>query len=148
MRWTAALVLFLWAGLALALDPSEMLADPELEARARALDHEIRCVKCQSEAIASSNAEWARDARRAVRELVAEGKTDAEVLDFFVARYGEVVRMQPTASGVNLILWIAGPAMLLVGIGAAFAVIRRRPDQSTGDLSPEDEERLAELLKD
>ena len=99
-----------------ALDPSEKLADPALEARARALDFEIRCVKCQSEAIASSDAAWARDARRKLRELVAGGASDQEVKDWFQARYGDFVLMDPPKTGGNLILWAMGPALLIVGL--------------------------------
>ena len=94
-----AVILCLLAAPVLAVEPSEMLRDPVLETRAQALDHELRCVKCQSEAIASSSAAWAADARVLVRELIAEGKSDAEVMDFFVDRYGEYVRMRPAARG-------------------------------------------------
>lgn len=136
---------------ALALDPSEMLPDPELEARARALDNELRCVKCQSESLASSNADWARDARRAVRELISAGATDEEVKDWFLERYGEFVLMTPSTGGANLVLWIAGPVMLLaaLGIGGAY-VLRRRsaPASEEAPLSAEDEARLEALLKD
>ena len=109
-----------------ALDPSEKLADPALEARARALDFEIRCVKCQSEAIASSDAAWARDARRKLRELVAGGASHQEVKDWFQARYGDFVLMEPPKTGGNLILWAMGPALLVVGLGGAFFWVRRR----------------------
>ena len=144
-----AVILSLLATAAFALDPSEMLSDPELEARARALDHEIRCVKCQSEPVASSNAEWAQDARRAIRELISEGATDAQVKSWFVERYGEFVLMTPTTGGANLVLWIAGPAMLVValGIGGGYVLRRRRPPAEE-DLSAEDEARIAALLKD
>ena len=110
------LVFVLLAAPLWALDPSEKLADPALEARARALDFEIRCVKCQSEAIASSDAAWARDARRKLRELVAGGASDQEVKDWFQARYGDFVLMDPPKTGGNLILWAMGPALLIVGL--------------------------------
>ena len=134
-----------------ALDPSEMLADPGLEARARALDHALRCVKCQSESLASSNADWARDARRAVREQIAGGATDDEVIAWFRARYGDFVLMRPDARGANLILWIAGPAMFLLagGIGLGFVLRRRRAaPEAEAALSPAEEERLKALLGD
>ncbi|MEM6342146.1 MAG: cytochrome c-type biogenesis protein, partial [Pseudomonadota bacterium] len=95
MRCLIVGVAILLAGAALALDPSEMLDDPQLEARARALDHDIRCVVCQSEALASSNAEWAREARGIIRERILAGDSDAEVRAFFVERYGEFVLMTP-----------------------------------------------------
>jgi len=142
-----ALVFALWAGVAMALEPSEMLDDPALEARARALDHELRCVKCQAEAIASSNADWARDARAKVRELIADGATDAEVKDYFLARYGEFVLMNPPATGWNLALWLAGPAFLLAGLGVVIAAQRRRNTaRGPEGLDAQEEERLAELL--
>lgn len=147
-----ALVLLCWliaAGPVWAVNPSEMLDDPVLEARAQALDHEIRCVKCQSEAIASSNAPWASDARILVRELIAEGRSDAEVMEFFVARYGDYVRMRPRASGSGLLLWIAGPLMLLGGIGVAFHAARqRRATPEAARLSPSEQARLNEILRE
>lgn len=140
-------VLLMLAGPVLALDPSEMLQDPVLEARARALDHELRCVKCQSEAIASSNADWAKDARRMVRELITEGLTDEEVRAWFQARYGDFVLMEPPHTGTNLILWWAGPGLLLLGLGAAWLTVRSRARGREVDmLDAEEEARLSELL--
>lgn len=140
-------VLLMLAGPVLALDPSEMLQDPVLEARARALDHELRCVKCQSEAIASSNADWAKDARRMVRELITEGLTDEEVKAWFQARYGDFVLMEPPHTGSNLILWWAGPGLLLLGLGAAWLTVRSRSRAGDGDaLDAEEEARLSEIL--
>jgi cytochrome c-type biogenesis protein CcmH len=146
-----ALLIWLIAAPALALDPSEMLEDPALEARARALDHEIRCVKCQSEALASSNADWAQDARRQIRELVADGASDAEVKDLFLARYGEFVLMDPPKSGSTLALWLAGPAMLLIAVLGAAVYLRGRSRAAApgnDSLSAEEEARLREILRD
>lgn len=143
-----ALILVLLAAPAFAVEPDEMLDDPVLEARANALDDEIRCVQCRSENIASSNADWARDARLMVRALIADGASDAEVLDFFVDRYGEVVLMTPRAQGANLILWAAAPVMLLLALGGGVAYLRTRaatPKPADG-LSAEEEARLKELL--
>ncbi|MGR3794304.1 cytochrome c-type biogenesis protein [Vannielia sp. SX4] len=132
---------------ALALDPSEMLDDPVLEARARGLDHELRCVKCQAESIASSNADWARDARREVREMILAGATDQEVRDAFLRNYGDFVLMNPPASGWNLIVWLAGPALLLAGLGVVIAAQRQRnAARGPEALDPEEEARLKELL--
>lgn len=143
--------LLLLGGPLWALDPSEMLDDPALEARARALDNEIRCVKCQSEAVGSSNAPWAQQARRAIREQIAAGATDQQVKDWFLARYGEFVLMEPARSGANLLLWGAGPAMLLLAGGLGAIYVRRRsgarPASETA-LSPEEEARLREILDD
>ncbi len=144
----AAVVVF-WAGLALALDPTEMLADPALEERARALDHEIRCVKCQSESVASSNADWARDARRQIREMITDGQSNAQVKTWFVERYGEFVLMDPPKTGSNLALWLAGPAMALIALLGAGAYLRgrsRAEPAAAEALSPEEQARLREIL--
>jgi len=144
-----AVLLFLLLALpAQAVEPDEMLADPVLEARADALDDELRCVQCRSEAIGSSNADWARDARLMVRELIAGGATDAEVLDFFVERYGgEVVLMRPRAEGANLVLWLAAPAMLLLAGAISITYLRRRSVAAPDDgLTTEEQARLDELL--
>lgn len=150
MKWLA-LALVLIAGPLWALDPSEMLPDPALEERARALDHDLRCVVCQSESVASSNANWAVDARRTIRELVSEGQSDEAVKAFFVARYGEFVLMNPPVRGSTWALWLAGPAMLLLASSVAVAYLRRRsPATAPQDagLSAEEEARLREILKD
>ena len=141
----------LLASAARAREPSEMLDDPQLEARARARDHDIRCVVCQSEALASSNAEWAREARGIIRERILAGDSDAEVRAFFVERYGEFVLMTPPGTGSNLILWAAGPLMLLLAGGIAFVYLRGResPESATDTgLSAEETKRLKEILKE
>ena len=130
-----------------AVEPSEMLADPVLEARAQALDKEIRCVKCQSEAIASSNADWARDARIKVRALIADGATDAEVKTFFLETYGEYALFRPALTPLNWVLFILGPLMALMGAVLAWRYVR---GQSTAPATPaplsaEEETRLKAL---
>ncbi|MGC3936684.1 cytochrome c-type biogenesis protein [Roseobacter sp. EG26] len=146
-----AFILMLLASPLWALDPKEMLEDPALEARARAIDHELRCVVCQSESVASSNANWAEDARRTVRELITDGSTDAEIMDFFVARYGEFVLMSPRVSGSNWLLWAAGPLMLLLAAGVGVGYLRGRagtPAPQEAALSEAEEARLREILKE
>lgn len=149
MKWVAVVFLFLASPL-WALDPSEMLDDPALEARARVLDHEIRCVKCQSEVLASSNADWAQDARRQVRELISGGASDDEVKQWFLDRYGEFVLMNPAKTGSTLALWLAGPAMLLIAVLLAFSYLRARsrPEPAAAGLSAEEQTRLREILKE
>lgn len=147
----ALMLLLVLATPAWALDPGEMLADPALEKRARALDHELRCVVCQSESVASSNANWAEDARRMVRELVSDGASDEEVVDFFVERYGEFVLMTPRTSGSNWLLWAAGPIMLLLAALMGFFYLRGRSTVAAPQeeaLSPEEQARLKEILKE
>jgi len=147
------LVLLLIASPVWAVNPQEMLYDPVLETRAQALDTELRCVKCQSEAIASSNAEWAEDARVLVRELLTDGFTDEEVLDFFVARYGEFVLMTPRTNGSNILLYLAGPLMLVAGLGIGLVYLRRRgsPEAAAPQptaLNDAERERLREIMGD
>jgi len=147
MRLLAALLLMLWASVALAIDPSEQLDDPVLEERARDISAGLRCPVCTSESIDESTAPVARELRMLVRERLLAGDTDEEVLAFIVARYDEEVLLRPTTDGANIILWLAGPAMLLAGIGFGWAAIRRRPETPDSDLTAEEEARLNEILE-
>lgn len=133
----------------LAVQPDEILADPALEARARAISRELRCPVCQGEAIDDSNAPISRDLRLLVRERIMEGDSDEEVLEFIVARYGEFVLFNPRPEGANLLLWAAGPILLILGGGLAFAYTRRRADAAApaeAALTPEEEARLKDLV--
>lgn len=134
----------------LALEPHEMLSDPELEARAQALDAEIRCVVCESENVAGSRSAWASDARILIRELITEGQTDTEIKAFFQARYGDFVLMTPTRQGVNWLLWLSAPILAVLGLLSWFLYTRsRQPVTAQGStLSDEEEEKLAKLLND
>jgi cytochrome c-type biogenesis protein CcmH len=146
-----ALAVMLLAGPAVAVQPDEVLEDPALEARARALSEGLRCLVCRNESIDESNADLARDMRLLLRERLVDGDTDAEVVAFLVDRYGEYVLLRPTATGANLILWIAGPAMLLLGGGIAALYLRRRASAAPAagaELSDAERARLAELLRD
>ena len=131
-----------------ATSPAEMLPDAALEARARALGKELRCLVCQNQSIDDSNAELARDLRVLVRERIASGDSDAAVLAFVEARYGEVVLLRPRLRWHTLLLWLT-PLLLLAG--AAFVLLRhtRRRLSPTGavPLSPAEQQRLDELLK-
>ena len=144
------LILALWllAGPALAVQPDEVLDDPALEARARAISQGLRCPVCQNESIDESNAPIARDLRILLRERLTEGDTDAEAVDYLVARYGEFILLRPTAEGANIVLWIAGPLMLLTGLGVGLAAIRRRPAAGADALTEAEEAELQRLLKD
>ena len=133
----------------LAVQPDEILADPALEARARAISRELRCPVCQGEAIDDSNAPISRDLRLLVRERIMEGDSDEEVLEFIVARYGEFVLFNPRPEGANLLLWAAGPILLILGGGLAFAYPRRRAEAAApaeAALTPEEEARLKDLV--
>ncbi|MBC2835327.1 cytochrome c-type biogenesis protein [Paragemmobacter straminiformis] len=145
-----ALVLALALGAAapvFAVQPSEMLADPALEARARELSKELRCPVCQNENIDDSDAQIAKTLREVIRARITEGDTDAEVMAFVTDRFGEFVLLKPATSGWNLMLWAAGPLMLLGGIAVAAVTLRRRGAGESA-LSAEEEARLAELMKD
>lgn len=136
---------------ALAVQPDEMLADPALEARAREISRQLRCPVCQGENIDDSTAPISRDLRILVRERLLAGDSNDAAIDYIVDRYGEFVLFNPRPQGVNLLLWLAGPAMLLAGGGIAWVALRRRSPQAgaaANPLNPDEEARLAELLKD
>ena len=113
-------------GGALAVTPGEMLGDPVLEARARALSAELRCMVCQNQSIDDSDAPLAHDLRVLLRERIAAGDSDEAVIDFLVARYGEFILLTPRFSARTALLWAAPVVLLVVGGVAAFGVIRRR----------------------
>lgn len=151
MRRGAAIALALaiiTSSSSLAVQPDEMLKDSKLEARARELSRELRCMVCQNQSIDESDAPLARDLRLLVRERLTKGDTDQQVLDFLVARYGEFVLLKPPLESRTIILWTLPPVALLTGaIGLFFAVRRRR----TGELEPaalstEERRRLSTLV--
>ncbi|MEI4263572.1 cytochrome c-type biogenesis protein [Roseovarius sp. D0-M9] len=143
-----ALILALIASPVLAVQPDEVLDDPALEARARTLSEGLRCLVCRNESIDESNATLARDLRLLLRARLVAGDSDAEAIDFIVDRYGEYVLLNPRATGSTLLLWLAGPAMLLAGAGIAFVYIRRRGRAAQEDetLSDEEAARLRDIL--
>lgn len=129
-----------------AVQPDEVLADPALEARARAITAELRCVVCRNESVDDSNAEIARDIRLMVRERLVAGDSDAETVQYMVDRFGEFVLLNPRATGANLALWLAGPVLLLLGLVIALSTIRRRRP-AIAELSAQEEARLRQLLE-
>jgi cytochrome c-type biogenesis protein CcmH len=132
----------------MAVQPDEMLADPALEARARVLSKGLRCLVCRNENIDDSDAQLARDLRILLRERLVAGDTDAEAVAFLVDRYGEYVLLNPPATGANILLWIAGPVMLLAGAGIAFSTFRRRGTAVAEGLNAEEAARVAEIMKE
>lgn len=143
------LILCLIASPLWAVQPDEVLDDPALEQRAREISQNLRCPVCQSESIDESNAEIARDLRLLVRERLLAGDSDAEVIDFLVARYGEYVLLRPDRRGANAILWLVGPAMLLIALALGGFYARRRSQAAAPEgLSAEEEARLREIMKD
>lgn len=147
MRFLLALLVL--TGPAFGVQPGEMLADPVLEARARMLSQGLRCLVCQNENIDDSDAQLAGDLRLLLRERIVAGDSDEQAVAFIVARYGEFVLLSPPARGANLVLWLAGPGLLLLGGGMALAMLRRRSRMVGPEpLSPQEEARLAEILRD
>lgn len=142
----AALLAFLIAAApAAAVNPDEMLDDPALEERARDLSANIRCMVCQNESIDDSNAPLARDLRILVRERLQAGDTDAEVIDFLVARYGEFVLLKPRVSASTILLWAAPAVLLVLGAGLAWTLFRRHRAIAAPAPPPLSDEERAEL---
>lgn len=146
MRWLALILLLLAAPVA-AVQPDEVLDDPALEQRARALSEGLRCPVCRNESIDESNAGISRDLRLLLRERLVAGDSDAEAVQFLVDRYGEYILLNPRAEGANILLWLAAPILLVVAGGVAFVTIRARSQAPTPDaLSDEEQARLDKLL--
>jgi cytochrome c-type biogenesis protein CcmH len=134
-----------WAAPALAVQPDEILKDPQLESRARAISAGLRCLVCQNQSIDDSDASVARDLRILIREQLLANKSDAEVIDFVVARYGEFVLLKPRFSGKNLVLWLAPFAILALAL--AFGLRRRQALPPSPVLSPEESAEIAAILR-
>jgi cytochrome c-type biogenesis protein CcmH len=145
----ALLAALLMPGAGYAVTPDEVLKDPALEARARHLSQELRCMVCQNQSIDDSDAPLAKDLRLLVRERLVQGDSDRQVLDFLVARYGEFVLLKPPFQPQTLLLWGLSPLVLLIGIGALFVMARRRQTVSleTAALSSEEKRKIAALAK-
>ncbi|MEM1235427.1 MAG: cytochrome c-type biogenesis protein [Pseudomonadota bacterium] len=144
MRRYLSVIAICVASAAAAVEPGEVLDDPALEARAREISQGLRCTVCQNESIDESSAPVARDLRLLVRERLVAGDSDAEVMDFIVARYGEFVLLRPSTEGANLLLWLLGPAALVLAVGGV--LIGRRRGAAEAPLSAEEEAALAALL--
>jgi len=131
-----------------AVEPSERLADPALEARARTLSQQLRCLVCQNQSIDESNADLAHDLRVVLRQRLVAGDTDRQVLDYVVARYGVFVLLDPPFARATYLLWLTPPALVL---GAGLFVVlraRRRPRPEPAALTEEERSRAALLLGD
>ena len=134
---------------ALAVTPDEMLKDPALEARARHLSQELRCMVCQNQSIDDSEAPLAHDLRVLVRDRLTAGDSDRQVLDYLVARYGEFVLLKPPFALRTLLLWGLPPLALIVGMVGLVAALRRRRSVTTepAPLSAAEQRRLATLVE-
>ena len=157
MRWLKLMVVVLTLAApvsAFAVQPDEVLADPALEARARVLSKELRCMVCQNQSIDDSDAPLARDLRILVRERLQAGDSDQRVIDFLVARYGEFVLLKPRFSAHTALLWLGPVAVLLIGAFGLLVVARRYQRRARSGqaipaetkLTPAEEARLSEIL--
>jgi cytochrome c-type biogenesis protein CcmH len=141
------LILLLLCAHAFAVEPSERLANPVLEARARALSEQLRCLVCQNETIDESNAPLAHDLRVLIRQRIAAGDSDAQVIKFLTARYGDFVLLKPPVEPATYVLWFGPPAILLLaGAGAAFYLRRRENLPEAPPLSEDELRRLGRLI--
>ena len=153
MKRVLALLAMLWIAqswIAPALAQEAQLADPALEQRARDLSREIRCVVCQSQSVADSDADIAREMRAIIREQIAAGKSDQDIRDFLVARYGDFVLLDPPFKGSTYVLWI-GPFAILVLAAIGVAIFFRRRAQEPArarELSVDEHSRVVRLLQD
>jgi cytochrome c-type biogenesis protein CcmH len=134
---------------AIAVEPDEILKDPKLEARARVLSEELRCMVCQNQSIDDSAAPLARDLRLLVRERLTKGDSDSQVLNYLVARYGEFVLLKPRFELQNLLLWGLPPFALVAGAIALFVSARRRRtvNLQVPSLSASEQKRVATLVE-
>ena len=145
-----AAALLAGAGASLAADATPMAEDPAVEARMVAISEELRCLVCQNESLAASRAELAEDLRREVRKLIRDGKSDPEIRDYLVARYGDFVLYRPPVKGITLLLWGGPLALLVIGLIALQRYLRRRAARLADEapLSADDARRADALLKE
>jgi cytochrome c-type biogenesis protein CcmH len=145
LAWSACLLVS-----AHAVQPDEILPDPALEQRARALSRELRCMVCQNQSIDDSDAPLARDLRLLVRERLSAGDKDDQVINFLVARYGEFVLLKPRIAWHTAVLWGAPVVFLLMGVAILFAFARRRaaaaPVGGAPPLTPAEQARLKDVM--
>ena len=143
LRSLVSLLLVAAALGAMAKEAAPAAADPVLEARMQAIAIELRCLVCQNQTIADSHADLAVDLRNQVREMLRQGKSDREIIDYMTARYGDFVLYRPPVKGTTMLLWF-GPAVLLVGgVGILWLVLRRRSRRAAEDFEPDEPDVLA-----
>ncbi|HKO08414.1 MAG TPA: cytochrome c-type biogenesis protein [Alphaproteobacteria bacterium] len=142
-------LLALLAAPVLAVQPSEMLADPRLEARARAISEELRCLVCQNQSIDESNADLAHDLRVLVRERLVAGDSDAQAVKYIVDRYGQFVLLKPPVEPATYVLWLSPALLVLFGAAGIFVYLRRRRAQlEPAALSAAEEAELKRLIEE
>jgi cytochrome c-type biogenesis protein CcmH len=146
-RALVVLLALAWLAQAGAKEAAPAAADPALEARVMALASELRCLVCQNQTIADSNADLAVDLRGQVREKLRQGQSDAQIIDFMVARYGDFVLYRPPLKGTTLLLWFGPLLLLAAGVIALFYRLARRRPSADAPLAPADAERARRLLE-
>jgi cytochrome c-type biogenesis protein CcmH len=146
MKWIVLILCLLAAPLA-AVQPDEVLDDAALETRARTLSADLRCPVCRNESIDESHADIARDLRLLLRERLVAGDSDDQAMQFLVDRYGEYILLNPRVAGVNILLWLAAPIMLLLAGAIALVTIRGR-SRAAGPaaLDVDEQKRLDEII--
>jgi cytochrome c-type biogenesis protein CcmH len=150
IRILAILLTLLFAAPAAAVMPDEVLSDPALEARARVISKDLRCLVCQNQSIDDSNADLARDLRVLVRERLVAGDSNEEVLEFVVARYGDYVLLTPPVQTNTILLWASPAVIFLIAAGLLLMRLRRKDAAETAPapLTPEEEARVMAALED
>ncbi len=149
MRKLLILLFCLLPAFSYAGEAKDLAADPVLEKRMIGLAEKLRCLVCQNESLASSHAELAEDLRREVREQMRMGKSDQEIIDYLVARYGDFVLYQPPVKSYTVLLWFGPFALLLIGAGVlVYQLRKRRKTVPETELTPEAQQRAAALLNE
>jgi cytochrome c-type biogenesis protein CcmH len=147
LRLALAFLFALLAAPAFAVQPDEVMKDPALEARARALSAALRCMVCQNQSIDDSDAPLARDIRLLIRQRIAQGESNEAVRAYLVSRYGDFILLKPPFKPETWLLWLSPPLTLFTGF-AAVLLARRRAPPATPALSPQEEAQLAALTRD
>ena len=146
--FTALICIFLSIGSAWAVMPDEVLKDANLEARARVISKELRCMVCQNQSIDDSDAQLAKDLRVIVRERLVAGDSNSEIFNFVEARYGEFVLLKPRINAHTLLLWLSPVLVILGGIALAWRRKAAMTNSAPTALTAGEEEQIAGLLKD
>jgi cytochrome c-type biogenesis protein CcmH len=147
----ALLLLLLVATLSFAKEAAPLAEDEAVEKRMVAISDEMRCLVCQNESLSGSRAELAQDLRREIRTMIKEGKTDQEIMDFMVNRYGDFVRYRPPMKATTYLLWFGPFLLLAIAVVALINYLRRRGarlEEGTGVLSAEEKQRAQALLNE
>ena len=129
-----------------AVEPGEVMSNLLLEERARSISKSLRCLQCRNESIDESNADIAKDLRLLVRRRLVAGDSDTEVVNYVVARYGEYVLLKPNIIGINLVLWLSGPFILLLTLFGLFLLSRKVENCSIAKLTDQEEKKIKDLL--